>query len=179
MLAVPFPITVCLPWGISKSPLIWPSLRLSPESFCLAQSPVSALVPRRRAAQLGHRGTLWGRRKCQESKQQAGTLQDITSRACIEGLNQQCYSQGTSSDGQAAKWSWDLEGLGTLPPLKYKKANKGGLQGEGTYIPSSLWEWQGNGNQEVEGVAHFGGPPELAGPSVEKHLGFCVPAQQK
>lgn len=136
MLAVPFPITVCLLWGISKSPLIRPSLRLSPESFCVAQSPVSPLVPRRRAAQLGHRGTLWGRRKCQESKQQAGTLQDITSRACIEGLNQQCYSQGTSSDGQAAKWSWDLEGLGTLPPLKYKKANKGGLQGEGTFHPA-------------------------------------------
>lgn len=93
----------------------------------------SALVPRRTAAQLGHRGTLWGRRKCQGSKQQAGTLQHITSRGYIEGLNQQCHSQGSSSDGQAAKWSWDLEGLGTLPPLKYKKANKGGLQGEGTF----------------------------------------------
>lgn len=136
MLALPFPITVCLLWGISKSLLIRPSLRLSLESFCLAQSSVKCSGPKEKSCLVGSpRDTL---RKEEKSRTQAvGWHSPVYYlQRLYREIKSAVLQSRSSSDGQAAKRSWDLEGLGTLPPLKYKKANKGGLQGESTFHPA-------------------------------------------
>lgn len=120
---------------------------------------LSVLVPRRGAAPLGHRGPL-RREECQGSVQQTALCSILPSRGCGEGLQQRGYSPECSGNGQACQMVLGPWTIQDTPSPQTKKAIQRGPPGR-RYIPPSLWEWQGNGNQKVERVAHFGGPPEL------------------
>lgn len=122
------------------------------------------------------------RKESASRRQVAGEGSPVHSHpeAVWKGWIDAATTKGEALIDRLARPSWDagrLRGLRTLPPLKNKKA----IQSPPGrwYIPPSLWEWQGNGNSEVERVAHFGRPPEL-GPLWRSIWAFvCLPNKNK
>lgn len=137
---------------------------------------LSVLVPRRRAAQLGHRSAV----RREEVKEVCSRLRSAVyyrPEAVERGYSSRATAQGAAVMDKPARWSWDLGLFRTLPPLKQKKGNTKGASRERVHSTQPMgvagkWKPEGGKGRPLWRASR-------TWPSVEKCLGFCVLAQQK
>lgn len=153
--------------------LTWPGLTLSPESFWLVQSPAKSPGPKERSCHPGSPrrtpGKAGWRSPVHPPPEAAG-------RGDVSGAPAKGATATTAC--QMAPDPRGLQGFGTHPPLKHKKAiqRRPGVGGGGTFCPAcgsgrEMETRRGEGSPTLEGLQGLA--------SVEKSLGFCVLAQQK